>query len=109
MREWRSTGAGWQALDSVRYTDVGSGFLAAPQLLGEQVSIEIAPAMERVGPNGVIESTRLATTVSGRVGQWIPLGSSQSDTRRSGYGTSGIQHGNTRSQALVWLRVDVLD
>ncbi|HPI59372.1 hypothetical protein [Zoogloea sp.] len=109
MREWRSTGAGWQALDSVRYTDVGSGFLAAPQLLGEQVSIEIAPAMERVGPNGVIESTRLATTVSGRVGQWIPLGSSQSDTRRFGYGTSGIQQGNTRSQALVWLRVDVLD
>lgn len=109
MREWRSTGSGWQALDSLRYTDVGSGFLAAPQLIGEQVSIEIAPATERVGSQGVIESTRLATTVSGRLGEWIPLGSSQSDTRRSAYGTRGIQQGGSRSEALVWLRIDVLD
>jgi len=109
MREWRPSGSGWQAVDSVRYTDVGSGFLASPQLVGERVSIEIAPGMERVGADGVIETRRLSTTISGRLGEWIPLGGSQTDTSRSTQGTTGIGRDSRSSQADVWLRVDVVE
>jgi type II secretory pathway component GspD/PulD (secretin) len=109
MREWRSGPNGWQAVDSVRFLDVGSGFMAAPQLIGEQVSIAITPAVEQLRPDGSIESTRLSTQVRGRLGEWIPLGGSHIDSRRSEYGTTGIRQGDSQSRGQVWLRVDALD
>lgn len=109
LREWRAAEASWIPVDSVRYVDVGSGFLASPRLSGEDVSIEIAPRMERMEGDGRVTGTRLATTVSGRLGQWIPLGGSQLDTDRSGYGTGGFARGNSQTQAQVWLRVDPAD
>lgn len=109
MREWRPGPGGWQPVDSVRYTDVGSGFLASPQLIGERVNIEIAPDMERVGASGVIETSRLATIVSGRLGEWIPLGGTQADASRGSQGSAGIGRDSRSSQAGVWLRVDLVE
>jgi hypothetical protein len=76
---------------SVVYRDIASGFYARPQLSGENVTLEISPRQEslsRVEP-GVVHSARLATTVSGRLGEWIALGGANLDTgaERSG-GTS---------------------
>jgi len=109
MREWRPGPGGWQPVDSMRYTDVGSGFLASPQLIGERVNIEIAPDMERVGASGIIETSRLATSVSGRLGEWIPLGGTQAEASRGSQGTAGIGRDSRSSQAAVWLRVDLVE
>lgn len=109
MREWRATPAGWVQLDSVRRADVGSGFYALPQVLGDRVSVEISPSLERVGPDGVVESARLTTTVSGPLGTWIPLGASQSDTQRADYGSTGFARSSSQSGGQVWLRVDAIE
>lgn len=109
FREWRAAPGGWVQVDSVRYMDVGTGFLAAPQVVGNQVTIEISPSMERIGEGGVVESSRLATTVSGALGSWIPLGGSAVTGQTTRYGTGGYAQGARRVDGQVWLRVDALE
>lgn len=109
FREWRAAPGGWVQVDSVRYMDVGTGFLAAPQVVGNQVTIEISPSMERIGEGGAVESSRLATTVSGALGSWIPLGGSAVTGQTIRYGTGGYAQGARRVDGQVWLRVDALD
>ena len=109
FREWRAAPGGGVQVDSVRYMDVGTGFLAAPQVVGNQVTIEISPSMERIGEGGAVESSRLATTVSGALGSWIPLGGSAVTGQTTRYGTGGYAQGARRVDGQVWLRVDALE
>lgn len=109
FREWRAAPGGWVQVDSVRYMDVGTGFYAAPQVVGKQVTIEIGPSMERLGEGGAVESTRLATTVTGALGSWIPLGGSAATGQTTRYGTGGYTQGARQVDAQVWLRVDALE
>ena len=109
FREWRAAPGGWVQVDSVRYMDVGTGFYAAPQVVGKQVTIEIGPSMERLGEGGAVESTRLATTVTGALGSWIPLGGSAATGQTIRYGTGGYTQGARQVDAQVWLRVDALE
>ena len=109
MREWRAAPGGWVQVDSVRRADVGAGFYALPQVLGDRVNVEISPSLERVGPGGVVESARLTTTVSGPLGTWISLGASQSDTQRADYGSTGFARSSSQSGGQVWLRVDAIE
>ena len=109
FREWRAAPGGWVQVDSVRYMDVGTGFLAAPQVVGNQVTIEISPSMDRIGEGGAVESSRLATTVSGALGSWIPLGGSAVTGQTTRYGTGGYAQGARRVDGQVWLRVDALE
>ena len=94
--------------------DVGSGFVAMPRLNGDVVTIEISPQMEtlvqRPGqPLGVVESQRLYTEVSGRLGEWIALGSADTDSATEIGG--GLHYGTRTSQRQrrVMLKVESLD
>jgi len=62
--------------ESVVYRDLGSGFTARPTLAGDTVTLEIGPRQETPlrDPRGAVQVQRLSTTVSGRLGEWIPLG-----------------------------------
>ena len=102
-------GGGWVTSDSVQIVDVGSGFYAAPQLVGGQVRIEIQPEQARLGAGGRVDSARLATTVSGPLGSWIPLGSSTVDSAHSAEHFGGAGQGGETLDRQVWLRVDALD
>ena len=85
------------------------GFYAAPQLVGGQVRIEIRPEQARLEAGGRVESARLATTVSGPLGTWIPLGGSTTESTRNAAGLSGAAQGRETLSRQVWLRVDALD
>jgi type II secretory pathway component GspD/PulD (secretin) len=70
--------------DSVEYYNADSGFWVLPRLHGDQVTLLISPYTTRVGPGPVpaFDVQSAETTVSGRLGQWIPIGGiSQSSTR----------------------------
>lgn len=91
-----------------QYVDVGSGFSVRPQLAGDQVVLNIAPQSQRMSA-GVIEGSRLSTTVRGRLGQWLPLGgvSQQSDTR--GRGMLDYRDGRSEQTSEFWIKVDALE
>lgn len=62
--------------DGIDYRDVNSGFYVTPRTHGQQVTLDIAPQLERADPanRGVIDTRYTSTTVSGRLGEWISLG-----------------------------------
>ena len=97
--------------DTVVYRDLGSGFYALPRVNGERVTLEITQQAERQdyrSPGG-IDSQRLATTVSGRLGEWIELGGSGRQANSQGSGAYSAGTSDRREARSIWLRVDAAE
>ena len=92
--------------ESLAYRDVTSGFEVVPRLAGERVVLDISPRRETPGPAGSVDVRSMASSVSGRLGEWIELGGMvQNDSRqRSGLlaGSSNLRQDNRR----VWIKVE---
>jgi hypothetical protein len=65
---------------ATEYRDVQTGFQVLPRLNGDRVLLEISPQRDTFAspeqnlPPGSVNTQRAATTVSGRLGEWIELG-----------------------------------
>jgi type II secretory pathway component GspD/PulD (secretin) len=100
--------------DSTVYRDVGQGFYAAPQLAGDRVTLEISPQFDTTGSErnlgnaAVVNTQRLSTTVSGRLGEWIELGGSGQQSNGHERGNLGIGTSELRDSRSVWLLVEEL-
>ena len=92
--------------DSVVYRDVGQGFYAEPRLAGERVTLDIRPYNDAPGPGGSIQTQRLSTTVSGRLGEWIELGGTGQQANVQGQGGLSIGTREVRESGSVWLKVE---
>ena len=57
------------------YVEADSGFSVTPRVSGNLVTLEILTAGERVDAAGRIDRQQILATVSGRLGEWISLGS----------------------------------
>lgn len=70
------TGGGVVVNDGVQYREVTSGFYVLPRLSGDNVTLMVSPQLSRVSPNqaAVFDVQNVETTVSGRLGEWIPIG-----------------------------------
>lgn len=69
-------GYGVTVREGIDYRDVSSGFYVTPRTHGQQVTLDIAPQLERADQKdrGVIDTRYSSTTISGRLGEWISLG-----------------------------------
>jgi hypothetical protein len=90
------------------YRDVLTGFYATPHLNGDRVTLEISPQQSQVAPGqrGTVATQSLATTVSGRLGEWIEVGGASGNQRGS---TAGLATWDTRTEATqysAWIKVD---
>jgi type II secretory pathway component GspD/PulD (secretin) len=95
--------------ESVVYQDVGQGFYAVPQLNGNRVTLEISQQADSLGQRGSINTQRIGTSVSGRLGEWLQLGGSgqQSANQQGGSWSSSTRE--VRDQRAIWLRVDEVE
>lgn len=65
---------------AVEYRDVQTGFHVLPRVNGDRVILEISPQRDTFSPpeqnlpQGSVNTQRAATTVAGRLGEWIDLG-----------------------------------
>ena len=96
--------------ESITYRDVGSGFFVLPRVAGDRIHLEISPFAENLNRSGggLIDSRGLSTTVSGRLGEWIPLGGAAQAFNDS---TSGTLYSTRRQDSDVydvWVKVEVL-
>lgn len=92
----------------IDYRSASTGFLVLPRLAGDRVTLEISAQREAFVPpqSGAVESQRVVTTVSGRLGEWIEVAALSEDTSRERdvvLGRAGLQRSVNRS---VLLRVD---
>lgn len=71
---------------STQYQPLTTGFYVRPRLQGDQVTLEVYPQQQRALNDRRFATQDLATTVSGRLGEWLPIGISniQSTTQNSG-------------------------
>jgi len=75
--------------------DLASGFVAVPRVAGDRVTLEVSPRDDTPGAQpGSVHSSRLVTTVSGRLGEWIELGGASGIEEA---GSTGIASYGTRS------------
>lgn len=94
--------------DSVIYRDIGQGFYAEPRLAGDRVTLEISQQADTPGNYGRGSTTtqRLATTVSGRLGEWIELGGSGQQGSSNERGTLNLSTREVRDTRSLWLKVE---
>ena len=65
---------------NTQYRDTQSGFYVLPRTSGDRVVLEISPQLESFAapaqnlPQGSVNMQRAATTVAGRLGEWIEIG-----------------------------------
>lgn len=92
--------------DSVVYRDVGQGFYAEPHLAGDRVTLEISPQFDTAGSAGSVNTQRVSTTVSGRLGEWIELGGSGQQASGSNRGNLSVGTSDVRDNRSIWLLVE---
>lgn len=85
-----------------------TGFEVVPRLSGDTVHLEIAPQRESFAQGGAIQSQRVATTVSGRLGEWIDLGGASSSSARSGSGILSSGESRSAGTSSTWVKVEEL-
>ena len=97
--------------ETVVYKDVGRGFYVAPRLNGERVTLDISQQADSVGGNGRgnINTQRLSTTVSGRLGEWIELGGGGRQSSNNQSGTLSLSTSDARDNRAVWLMVEEVE
>ena len=108
MRQVVQGPGGTTVTETVVYRDSGQGFYAEPRLSGERVTLEISPQYDTPGHQvyGSVNTQRVSTTVSGRLGEWIEIGGAnqQFSSQKSGNLSTGSREGyDNRS---VWLMVE---
>jgi hypothetical protein len=95
LRQVILTPLGAVVSESMVQRDLGTGFVAVPRVNGDRVTLEISPRDDTPGPlPGSVNTQRLLTTVSGRLGEWLELGGSVGE--QSGT-TGGITRYGTQS------------
>jgi type II secretory pathway component GspD/PulD (secretin) len=92
------------------YRDIGSGFYAVPRVSGDQVTLDISPQKESLSDTqyGEIRSARLVSTVRGRLGEWMELGSSGYTEQLAERGVTRYGTRDAQQQRRVWVKVDVV-
>ncbi len=97
--------------ESVVYRDVGQGFYAVPRLNGNQVTLDIAQQADSLNAHGRgnINTQRLSTTVSGRLGEWMELGGSGRQASGSKSGTLNLSTSDARDNRSIWLMVEEVE
>lgn len=92
--------------ETVVYQDIGQGFYAVPQLHGDRVTLEISQQADQPGRQGSIQTQRLNTTLSGRLGEWIELGGTGQQGGRQESGAFALSSRDMREQRSIWLKVE---
>src|SRR6185503_16119852 len=85
-----------------------TGFEVVPRVSGSNVFLEVAPQREQFAPggSGAIQSERLVSTVSGRLGEWIELGGASVSSVRSGSGILSSAERIATDERRIWVKVE---
>jgi len=88
--------------------NASTGFTVVPRLAGDRVTLDINPRRETLEgrPPGSVSSSEIATTASGRLGEWIELGGGSRSVSREDRGILSRDSASRQSAGRVWVRVD---
>lgn len=109
------SGARWFApgavVGGVDYKDVTTGFYVRPRVHGEQVTLQVSPFKQSPSNTrgGDINTQRASTTISGRLGEWLPIGGTTEQTQRSQSDISSYSSTHSRNNESIWIKADLVN
>jgi len=100
-------GRGGVAAD-VEFKDVTTGFYVKPRLNGKTVILEVSPHRDSLDASrpGQIKTRSAATTVSGQLGQWIQLGGTAEQGKRSSKSIGSTHSTQDRGSESMWIKAE---
>jgi len=110
QRQVIQTPSGTVVQETTVVQGASTGFEVVPRVSGSNVFLEIAPQREQFapGPSGAIQSERVVSTVSGRLGEWIELGGASGASTRSESGILSSRERTTTEDRRIWVKVEEL-
>lgn len=108
QRQVIQTPAGPVVQETTVIQGASTGFEVVPRVSGGSVFLDIAPQREQFAPghSGAIQSERLASTVSGRLGEWIELGGLSGSSSRSDSGIFSSRERVATENRRIWVKVE---
>lgn len=106
------SGGGWYppvVTQGTEYREVQSGFYATARISGDRVTLEIAPRQNRLTDNRVnptVQTASAATTVTGRLGEWIEIGGSSATDGSTERGLGTYSTRSDLTQYSAWVKVE---
>lgn len=99
---------GPRAVESTQLREANSGFYARPRTNGDRVTVEISAGRDQFTDSGTgaTDIRRVATVVSGRLGEWIDLGGSSQSGVRDESGTVFRSSDAARDRRRLYLMVE---
>ncbi len=94
--------------DFVTYRDVTTGFDVLPRLAGDRVVLDISPRRDTPASGRAINVQHLASTTSGRLGEWFELGRSGPEEARQADGVVAGTSALRQDVRRVWVKVEEL-
>ncbi len=89
------------------FREASTGFEVVPRLAGGTVFVELVQQRETPGAlPGSVRSQRVATTVSGVLGQWIEIGGAGASVERDERGIAGARSARLAGEERVWIKVE---
>jgi len=91
------------------YKSLKSGFYATPRVFDQQVTIEISTQHQQHAQEGAqrFNTESINTTVSGRLGEWIPIGNISQNGREKNTGLSHYRSTDDLSSQSYYLKVEI--
>lgn len=112
QRQIVQTPTGTIVTETTALQEAQTGFDVVPRVSGDSVTLEIAPRRSRfadpvaTGSASAVQSEGVATTVRGRLGEWIELGASGAAVSQSSSGIVSSMQARASDNRRVWVRVD---
>jgi hypothetical protein len=103
-----STPQGVREVESVEYRNVDTGFYATPRVSGGQVTIQLSARRDAVldRDTGAARIQRVDSVVSGRLGEWIEVGSIVEDASSVETGTISRRSTASSDRRRTYIKVD---
>lgn len=95
----------------LRHRDITSGFQVLPRVNDGQVVLHIRPYRRRASQHGggAVDVQAVQTTVSGKLGEWIPLGGASEAIREQRDALTSRIHTRRRDQQQIWVKVEAIE
>jgi len=91
---------------TTEFRDARSGFYATARISGDRVTLQVSPQQQAFRSRGAVATQSVTTTVSGRLGEWMPIGAVREQGSSSTNGVLVWSARSSDSEYSAWVKVD---
>jgi len=91
------------------YRSVTTGFYVLARTHGDNVSLQVSPFKNSLSKTraGNIETQQANTTITGRIGEWLLIGGTTEQSKRSQSGIGSYSSTQSRANDGIWIKADL--